>query len=141
MADLPAGAPYLAIVMVCSDWRLHQACVDLNGRIAAQIGANGVDLVALPGPDGLFSPSRAVEWAAAVSQVRLLIAAHAPFALVVTGHQRCAGHPVADLSHEADVLTTAGRLKAATGFTGPIHAMMLVYRTDREWDIKPVAVI
>jgi len=129
----------LAVLLTCADWRLHQRKVNLNARIAKLLHVDGIDLIALPGPDGLLQQDRAIEWSAALKQIALLIEAHEPEVLAVAGHQRCAGHPVPDGAHDTDVRQIARALKAATGFPRPIHAMMLVYRSDSAWDIKPVA--
>jgi hypothetical protein len=128
----------LAVALVCADWRLHQHKVAMNRRLAKLLRVQGVDLVAVPGPDGLAKPERGAERQAAVSQIKLLVGAHAPRVLVVVAHQRCAGHPVSDAEHEADVLATATALKAETGFPGPVRAMLMVYRSDTSWDFKPI---
>jgi hypothetical protein len=125
----------LAVALTCADWRLHQRKVDMNARLAAKLGVEGVDLIAVPGPDGLLKPERQSEWLTAVAQIKLLIGAHAPVVVVVLAHQRCAGHPVSDAEHAADVAATAKALKAATGFAGPVRAALLVYHTDTSWDL------
>jgi hypothetical protein len=129
----------LAVALTCADWRLHQHKVDMNARLARLLGVNGVDLVAMPGPDGLIMAGRQSEWQTAVSQVKLLIGAHAPTVVVVLAHQRCAGHPVADGDHDTDAAATAKALKAATGFAGPVRAVIAVYHSDTSWDLKLVA--
>ena len=126
----------LAVALACADWRLHQHKVALNSRLAKLLGVHGVDLVAVPGPDGLVKPGRRAEWQAAVGQVKFLIGAHAPRILVVVAHQRCLGHPVSDAEHETDVLATAKALKAETGFSGPVRAILMAYRSDTSWDIQ-----
>jgi len=129
----------LAIVLTCADWRLHQRKVDLNARLAKRLDATGVDLIAVPGPDGLIKPERASEWQTAVAQIKLLIGAHAPIAVAIVAHQRCAGHPVSDGEHDADVVAAAKALKEATGFAGPVRAIVAVYHTDLAWDLKDIA--
>ena len=128
----------LAVALTCADWRLHQRKVDLNARVAKMLDVHGVDLIAVPGPDGLTKPERAAEWEAAVAQIKLLIGAHAPHALVVLAHQRCAGHPVSDAEHDVDVAATAKALKEATGFKEKVHAAVAVYHSDTAWDLKPL---
>ena len=128
----------LAVALVCADWRLHQHKVDMNRRLTKLLDVHGVDLVAVPGPDGLAKPERGAEWQTAVGQIKLLIRAHAPLVLVVVAHQRCAGHPVSDAEHETDVLATAKALKAETGFAGPVRALLMVYGSDTSWDFKPI---
>jgi hypothetical protein len=128
----------IAVALVCADWRLHQHTVDMNRRLAKLLGVYGVDLIAVPGPDGLLKPERSAEWQTAVGQIKLLVGVHAPRLLVVVAHQRCAGHPVSDAEHEADVLATAKALKAKTGFAGPVRAMLMVYGSDTSWEFKPI---
>jgi hypothetical protein len=128
----------IGIALTCADWRLHQSRVDLNTRLAKLMRVNGVDLVAVPGPDGLPLPAREGEWKAAVAQISLLAGAHHASAIAVVAHQRCAGHPVSDGEHDVDVAATAKALKAATGFGGPVYAVVAVYQSDSRWDLKTV---
>jgi hypothetical protein len=128
----------LAVAMMCADWRLHQSRVNLNKRLARLLGVDGVDTIAVPGPDGLALPARAAEWQSAVSQISLLIGAHKPTALAVAAHQRCAGHPVDDGQHRIDVLTVAKALKEATKFPGPVAAIVVVYHSDTNWSLDKV---
>ena len=129
----------VAVMLTCADWRLHQRKVDLNARMAGVLGVNGVDLICVPGPDGLIKPERASEWQAVVAQIKLLIGAHAPQVVVVLAHQRCAGHPVADADHDTDAAATARALKAETGFAGPVRVVVAVYRSECRWDLRPLA--
>ena len=129
----------IGVVLTCADWRLHKRKVDLNYRLAKLLGVDGVDLIALPGPDGLLKPDRVAEWEAALGQVKLLMGAHSPRALAIVAHQRCAGHPVSDAEHDADAREMAKKLKAWTGFEGPVRAVVLVYNSDTSWELKQLA--
>jgi hypothetical protein len=128
----------LSVAMTCSDWRLHRRVVDFNARIGHATGTSQVDLVALPGPDGLLKPDRAGEWEAAKGQVKLLADAHHAAALAVVAHQRCAGHPVPDDEHDRDVQAVAKALKESLGFSGPAYALVATYTNDRKWGLKEV---
>ena len=128
----------IAVAVVCADWRLHHTKSEFNRQIAKGLGVDGVDLIAVPGPDGLLLPERAGEWKAALDQVKLLIGAHTPVALAVVAHQRCAGHPVSDEAHIGDASKTAEALKKETGFSGPVAAMVAEYRSDLRWNVKVV---
>lgn len=132
------GHGKLAVSLVCADWRLHHKRVDLNKRLSRLLGVDGIDLVAVPGPDGLAKPERAAEWKVAVDQVALLASVHKPVALTVVAHQRCAGHPVDDEQHRKDVMTVAKALKAATKFTGPVVAVVATYKNDAKWGLDEV---
>lgn len=133
--------PRIALLLTCADWRLHSHEVDLNARVKEICGCDGIDLVSVPGPDGMLHPARSNEWLSAVSQIKLLINNHNVQVLVVAAHHRCAGHPVSDTQHDTDVRATVAALKRDTGFSGPIHAIMLTYRAELDWGIEPVVVI
>jgi hypothetical protein len=128
----------LGVAMTCSDWRLRQPSVKFLSRIANAVGVGKVDLVALPGPDGLLLDQRSGEWQAAKGQVKLLADAHHAAAIAVVAHQRCAGHPVDDVQHEKDVAETAKSLKAALGFEGPVYALVATYKSDSDWGLKEI---
>jgi hypothetical protein len=128
----------LAVAVTCSDWRLHQRKVDFNSRIGNAVGCGKVDMVVLPGPDGLLLADRAGEWAAAQAQTGLLADAHHAAALAVVAHQRCAGHPVDDHQHEADVVAAAKALKTALDFAGPVFAIVATYKSDTNWGLKTI---
>jgi hypothetical protein len=128
----------LGVAMTCSDWRLHQPKVDFNRQIGQAMGVAGVDLVALPGPDGLLLASRGGEWKAAQAQVKLLAEAHDAVAISVVAHQKCAGHAVDDAQHDKDVAEAARALKEALRFGGPVYALVATYKSDSDWGLKEV---
>lgn len=131
----------VAVGLMCADWRLHRKSVELNARIARLLRVHGVDVIAVPGPDGLIKPERSAEWQTALGQIKLLIGAHKPTSLAVIAHQRCAGHPVSDGEHEHDVMATAKALKAETGFAGPVAAIVAVYGSDTHWGLKKIGTL
>lgn len=128
----------LAVAVTCSDWRLHQRAVDFNTRIGKAVGCGKVDMVVLPGPDGLLLPTRVGEWQSALGQVELLANAHHAAALAVVAHQRCAGHPADDAQHETDVANAAKALKGALNFEGPAFALVATYSSDSKWGLKTI---
>ncbi|HEY2068955.1 MAG TPA: carbonic anhydrase [Rhizomicrobium sp.] len=128
----------LAVAVTCSDWRLHQRKVDFNARIGKAVGCGKVDMVVLPGPDGLLLSARVGEWKAAQGQVDLLAKAHHAAALAVVAHQRCAGHPVDDAQHEKDAAAAAQALKSVLVFAGPVYALVATYRSDSAWGLKTI---
>jgi hypothetical protein len=128
----------LGVALTCADWRLHARRVDLNARLKRRLGVRGVDMNAVPGPDGLLRPERAGDWEAILRWTRLLIGAHDPKVLAVVAHERCAGHPVPDADHLSDVMAVTRALKQATGFPGRAVAMLATYKSDVRWGLKLV---
>jgi len=129
----------LGVAVTCADWRLHRRRVDLNARLARQLRVGGVDITAVPGPDGLLRPERAGEWKAVCDWAKLLVTAHHAEALAVVAHQRCAGHPVSDMEHDDDVVEVARALKEAIGFAGRTQALVATYHNDAKWGLKLAA--
>jgi hypothetical protein len=128
----------LAIALTCADWRLHQRKVELTARLARLLGVDGVDLICVPGPDGMLRPERAGEWQAAAAQItrHLRIRGAQTVAMAVLAHHQCLGHPVTDGEHVTDAAATAKALKAATGFSGPVTAAIAIYHSDSHWEIR-----
>lgn len=127
-----------AVALVCADWRLHHHNSQFNRQLARSLAVDGVDYIAVPGPDGLARAERRTEWQAALAQAKLLIGAHAPVTLAVVAHERCAGHPVSDAAHVGDASAMARKLKAETEFAGPVAAMVARYRADLKWRVEIV---
>jgi len=130
----------LAVALTCADWRLHHPRVDAYRRLCHQLGVDGLDVTAVPGPDGLLDPKRAHEWEIVAGWTKLLIGAHQPAKLAVVAHQRCAGHPVNDDQHTHDARETARALKEKVGFARPVVAFVATYVSDARWGIKEVGV-
>jgi hypothetical protein len=107
-------------------------------RIGRATGTQQVDLVALPGQDGLLRSERAGEWEATNAQVKLLADAHHAAAIAIIAYPRCAGHPVSDGDHDQDVQSVAKSLKESLVFSRPVFALVAIYRNDRKWGLKEV---
>ena len=134
------GHHQLGVALMCADWRPDRSRADLYKRLCRTLHVDGLDVNAVPRPDGLLDPARAQEWEAVAGWVKLLVGAHKPVKLAMIAHQRCAGHPVEDDRHEHDVLETAMALKEKVGFDGPVLALVATYNSDRSWGIKEIGV-
>lgn len=126
----------LAIALVCADWRQHHRQTALISRLSGLMRMKALDLVALPGPDGLMKPERDAEREIVVGWIKLLVAAHHPKKLAVVAHERCAGHPVSDADHAHDVVETAKMVKSEIGMHLPVYAIVSQYRDELDWDLK-----
>ena len=131
-----AAPPVLGVALTCADWRLHRAEVGINARLARLMGVDGVNLTALPGPDGLLAPERKADWEAMIRWINLHIRVHKPVRLAVVAHQRCAAHAVDDDAHVRDVRATARALKESTGFRGPVLALIATWNSDLDWGLE-----
>jgi carbonic anhydrase len=129
----------LAIAITCSDWRLHQDAVHYNQQLAKLLDVDGVDLVVVPGPDGLYKGENAAGLKVVTDAATLLAGAHNSVSIAVVGHYKCAGNPVSDEQHDADAAATAQALRKAMDFKGPIVAVSTVYHDDSKWSLKEIA--
>jgi hypothetical protein len=136
---LPA-VPVLGVALTCADWRLHRAEVAINARLAKIMNVDGVNLTALPGPDGLLAPERKPDWDAMIRWVKLHIRVHKPVRLAVLAHEHCAAHAVDDATHARDVRATASALKDSTGFPGQVLALLATWNSDIDWGIEELAI-
>jgi hypothetical protein len=88
-----------AVAVTCIDGRIQAAVADVVRRTH---GVAHVDMVTVPGVDGALQaagPAREqVRGGVAVS-----VDSHGSTVAVVAGHTDCAGHPVADQQHAADI--------------------------------------
>jgi carbonic anhydrase len=129
----------LAIAITCSDWRLHQEGVHYNKQLAELLGADGVDLIVIPGPDAIYKEENAAKLKTVTDAATLLAGAHNSTSIAIVGHYKCAGNPVADAQHDADAKAAAETLRKAMNFSGPIMAVSTVYHDDSNWSLKEIA--
>ena len=130
----------MGLALVCADGRLQQDCVHYNKQLAEALGVDLVDIISVPGPDGLFKKSRDAERKATIGWLKLLIGAHHPTAIAIVGHYQCAGNPANDAQHDLDVGITAANFKKDLGFAGTVAAFSTVWHDDSSWSLKKIAV-
>jgi hypothetical protein len=129
---------HLGLALCCVDWRLHHPRVDLTPRLAQIQGVDSLDVIAVPGPNGLLRPDRAAEFAVVMDWVRARLSAFGREQLAIVAHQDCMGHPVSDEQHVADAMATARALKEGTGFAGPVVALVALRGSDMHWDLQQI---
>ena len=123
-----------------ADWRLHQEGVHINNAVKKHLGVDGVDVIALPGPDGLCVKSEfETERDVLLRWLKVLIGAHKPVALAFVAHYNCAGHPVPYAQHDEDIATTMRHYKESLNFKGDMVALCATYENDKEWPLKEIA--
>jgi hypothetical protein len=104
---MSATGKKIAIGVFCADWRLHQEHVQIVTKVRDHLGVDAVDMLVTAGPEGVVkNPARAGERETLKDNLNLLIGAHHPTTVAFIAHQRCAGHPVSDEQHEADIAET-----------------------------------
>ena len=97
------------VAVTCIDGRIQAAVADAVRRTH---GVEHVDMVTVPGVDGaLREPGPARKQV--LSSIRVSVDSHGSTVAVVAGHTDCAGHPVDDQRHAADVGAAADWLRGA----------------------------
>ena len=96
-----------AVAVTCIDGRIQAAVADAVRR-SHQV--DQVDMVTVPGADGVLrEPGPARDHVR--SAVQVSVDAHASAVAVVAGHTDCAGHPVDEQQHTADVAVAVDWLR------------------------------
>jgi len=137
---MSAEGKQIVVGVFCADWRLHQQSVNVVNMLKEQLGVDGVDVLAVAGPEGvIMDPVRAGEKEGLKNNLNVLIGAHKPAMLAFVAHQQCAGYPASDEKHEQAIAQTAQEFKMLTNFAGPVVALVATYAADDKWGLKEVA--
>lgn len=136
---MSAGGKKIAVGVFCSDWRLHQEGVHINNAVFQYLGVDGVDMLAVPGPDGILAPERATEKEVLVKNIQVLIGAHKPITIVFVAHYNCAGHAVPDEQHDRGIKTMMEEYKKLLTFDGEMVALCATHQSDTHWPLKEIA--
>ncbi len=130
----------LAIGVFCADWRLHQEGVHINDKVCKLLDVDGVDVIAIPGPDKVCAVEEyAIERDMLVKWLDLLVGAHHPVAIAFVAHYNCAGHPVTPEQHDQDVEAMLHWYKETLDFQGDMVALSATYENDKSWPLKEIA--
>lgn len=137
---MSAEGKRLAIGVFCADWRLHQEGVHINNAVCKALGVDGVDVIAIPGPDRVCAvDDYAVERDQLAKWLDLLVGAHHPVAIAFVAHYNCAGHPVDDEQHDRDIETMLREYKELLEFDGEMVAYCATRKSDTDWPLKEIA--
>lgn len=137
---MSAQGKKLAIGVFCADWRLHQEGVHINNAVCKALGVDGVDVIAIPGPDKVCAVDDYVlERDQLVKWLDLLVDAHKSVAIAFVAHYNCAGHPVEDEQHDKDVEQMLHWYKETLDFPGEMVAYCATRKTDTDWPLKEIA--
>lgn len=134
-----AAGKKLAVGVFCVDWRLHQKSVNIVEKVREHLGVETMDVIAIPGPDGVCNAGREAEVELLKDWLKLLIGAHHPSTIAFVGHYQCAGNPVDNEAHDRDVKRTMEHFKEETKFEGHMMALSATYMSDTEWGLKEIA--
>ena len=130
----------LAVGVFCADWRLHQEGVHINNQVCKTLGVDGVDVIAIPGPDKVCTvDDYAIERDTLAKWLDLLIGAHKPVAIAFVAHYNCAGHPVEPEQHDHDIEKMLRWYKDTLDFKGEMVAFCATYENDKSWPLKEIA--
>ncbi len=137
---MSAEGKKIAVGVFCADWRLHQEGVHINNQVKKLLGVDGVDVIAIPGPDGVCALEQYdIERGLLKKWLELLIGAHKPVALAFVAHYNCAGHPVSGEEHDAHSQQMMEYYAQELDFKGDMVAYCAVNKSDSDWELKEIA--
>lgn len=102
----------VAVAIVCMDRRLHEPKADTYQQIQAILGVDHVYMLTGAGPEGKLL-KRQGGHDDFIADTALIIEAKGATTVAICGHYDCAGHPVEDHQHDADVMEAANLLREA----------------------------
>ncbi len=95
--------------VLCIDGRFRRCLVEW---LTAHFGIDYIDLITEPGPDGLLAQDPEGPRASGIrSRLAVSLAAHQPVAIVIAGHDDCAGNPVEPAIHRTQERRAAAVLR------------------------------
>lgn len=115
----------------CIDGRTQQVVIDY---VKQSFGVDGVDMVAFPGADGMFSNrERSAETAFVKRAASISVEKHGSKVIAVVGHHDCAGNPGDSGHHYAHIRKAVQEVHS---WNFPVQVIGL-YVNDR-WRIEEV---
>jgi hypothetical protein len=84
----------------CIDGRTHEVVID---HMKHSYDVDGIDMVTLPGADGVFNKEKREEISLTRKAVAISIEKHGSRVIAVVGHHDCAGNPVDREQHYAHI--------------------------------------
>lgn len=122
------------IVLECVERRTKN--VRLLEKIEETFGFDGY-LQTAPGIDGKLVHGSEAERSVLRDWIGLLVEHKDPACIVLVGHCDCAGHPVSNEQHEADVRAGVEVLEA--WFDVPVYGLLAEHERDDAWPLSVVS--
>jgi hypothetical protein len=130
-----------AIVITCAEPRHHVPEVrlfeDVLEKLRNDYGVEMAYKIALAGADGILSRGHDAHKKTMIDQVELLISAGSPVAIAVIGHEDCAGNPVSNEEHCADIQCSCNVLTGVCKEI-PVIGFFAKRTDDRTWHLDSV---
>ncbi len=98
-----------AAVVNCMDGRTQ---LPVNEWMRKYAGVDAVDTITEPGPDGILAQEAHPLHASIRARLDISVTKHGARVIAVVGHADCAGHPVDESRHRADIQRSVERIKA-----------------------------
>lgn len=99
--------PAFATMLTCIDGRIQQP---LNEWVTSRLGVEYLDTITEPGPDAMLTTTDEESLSAVLAKVAVSQRAHGSSTLVIAAHSDCAGNPVSDKEHRAQLQQGLTRL-------------------------------
>lgn len=110
----------VALAVMCMDRRLHEPQAQAYQQLQKVLEADHIYMLTGAGPEGKLL-RREAGYTDFVADLALIIRAKGATTVGICGHYDCAGHPVDDHMHDADVVSAATLLRESLpDFTGRI---------------------
>lgn len=122
----------------CMDGRVQAAVADW---VKLRCHVDYVDVVTVPGPDGLLTSGPADRVAHLRDYVAISVNGHGSRVIAISGHYDCAGYPVSRELHIAAIQQAAQRIQQTWGFAGVRVVGLWIndwWQAEHVWDSEAV---
>lgn len=117
-----------ATAILCIDGRAHPP---VRAWMRERLGVSYIDRLTIPGPDRLLADGSDDDLAGLRAQAAISLSAHGSRVIVVAGHHDCAGNPVDEATHRAQIRRAVERV---AGWGWPVRVIGLWI--DRRWQAE-----
>lgn len=131
MTDAEGGT--FGTSVTCMDGRIQEP---LRRWIIEKFGVEHVDTITQPGIDGVLAGSTTLgDVGLAEKMTSISVKAHGSCIVVVSGHHDCAGNPVDEKQHRANIRSAINTIKSWNGMADIRIEGVWV---NHNWQVEPV---
>ena len=119
-----------ATVINCIDGRTHLPVINW---VKSYLNVEFVDMITEPGPDKTLSQCPGETLQPIKDKITISINAHKSNTIVVVGHHDCAGNPVSEHAHHAQIIKSVDVIKSWE----LVHRVIGLWINDK-WEIEKI---
>ena len=129
----------VAILISCSDRRLAGTVPRVKNHLLKTypLRSDSIYRIKVPGPDGrCVGKLGETQMHVLRKDIELLVERGKPSVIVIVGHLECAGHPVEEDEHRADITSAVGQIHDWVSL--PVIGLHDTKHSDHDWELNEI---